>query len=452
MDNRQALATQNIGPLILKFSIPSVAGMLVNGLYSVVDRVFVGQGVGANALAGVAITFPLTMLVLAIGMLIGHGASAIISIRLGEGDHEAASRTVGTATTFALILGIAMATIVGVFTEPILRFFGGSGEILSYAVTFTHFYIPGIVLQVMSFSLNNMIRGQGDPVTALVTMLFSAGVNCILNPIFIMGFHWGIAGSAIATDISMLCSCTWLLIVYRNTKTGIRLEGRCLKPDFKAARAFLGIGIAPFAMQVAGVVSFIIANHQVARTGGDAGMTVLGISTAIVNLMTMPIIGVNSGVQPIIGFNYGAKQFGRVKKTLKLSMIGVCAICLVCYVLFAIFASSIVKLFVGNDPTLVTLGAKSLRMLLFSVPYVGLVLLSTGFFQSTKRGMVALSLNLLRQVVFLIPLYIVMPNLFGLEGAWIATPIADTLTTIVALCVLIPSVRKLGKEGEAVAK
>lgn len=449
MNKREALATKGVGALILEFSIPSIVGMLANGLYNVIDRVFVGQGVGATALAGVAITFPLTLLVMGVGMLFGHGASALISIKLGEGKIEDARVTVGTATTLAFITGLCFAALVAVFMRPILTFFGGEGEVLSYAMTFTKFYLPGIVLQISSFTLNNMIRGQGDPVTALLTMLVSSGINCVLNPLFIMGLHLGIAGSAIATDCAQLASCVWLTAVYLRTKTGVRLEARNLRPRADMAKAFLSIGVAPFGMQVATVVTIILANHLVMRAGGTAAMTVMGISTSLVNLLLMPIIGLNQGVQPIIGFNFGAKQYGRVKRAIKLSFIGALVICSVSYALFFAFTPQIIGLFVRDNAEVLNLGVRGLRIFLASIPIVSVAVIGPGYFQSTRRGLVALAINLARQLFFLVPLYLILGRFFGLFGIWTAGPIADTLAVILTLAILVPSLRKLGADSPA---
>jgi len=445
--NEEALAHERVGALILKFSIPSIVGMLVNGLYNVMDRVFVGRGVGPEALAGVAIVFPLMLLVMAIGMLVGLGASSLIALKLGEGKREEAEAAVGTAATMALLMSAAFTLVVAAFMRPILVFFGGSGVVLDYALQFTRVYLPGMFLQILSFSLNNMIRGQGDPVTALLTMVISCGVNCALNPLFIFGCRLGIAGSALATDIAQLVSCTWLLAVYLTTKKGIRLRPAIMRPRADVARDILGIGMVPSFVQVANVATLILANNLVVRYGGDRGVTVMGIASSLVNLMLMPIIGVNTGIQPVIGFNYGARLYDRARKTLWLAVAGVCGICVAGYGLFWTFSRELIGLFVAASPDLVDLGVSSLRIYLSSIPVVGIVMLGTGYFQAVKKPAQALVPNAIRQLLLLVPLYLVLPRFFGLAGVWMAGPITDAVSVLVTLAFILPEMRALAAKG-----
>jgi len=447
----EALAHERVGALILKFSIPSVVGMLVNGLYNVMDRIFVGRGVGPEALAGVAIVFPLMLLVMAVGMLVGMGASSLIALKLGAGRREEAEAAVGTAATMALILSLIFTLAVGLFMRPILVFFGGTGAVLDYAMVFTRVYLPGMFLQILSFSLNNMIRGQGDPVTALLTMVISCGVNCALNPLFIFGLHLGIAGSALATDIAQLVSCTWLLTVYLGTKKGIRLRPSIMRPRANVARDILSIGMVPAFVQIATVATLILANNLVVRYGGDKGVAVMGIASSLVNLMLMPIIGVNTGIQPIIGFNYGAKLYERAKKALWISIAAVCAICTAAYAIFWVFSAQMIGLFVHGAPEIVALGVSSLRIYLCSMPIVGIVMLGTGYFQAVKKPIPALVPNMIRQLALLVPLYLVLPLFFGLAGVWMAGPISDTAAVVLTLAFLAPEMRKLSIEAGGAA-
>jgi putative MATE family efflux protein len=445
--NTEALAREKVGALILKFSIPSIVGMLVSGLYNVIDRIFVGRGVGPEALAGVAIVFPLMLLVMAAGMLVGMGASSLIALKLGAGKRDEAEAAVGTATTMALALSAVFTLTVALFMRPILVFFGGKGAVLDYAMSFTRAYLPGMFLQILSFSLNNMIRGQGDPLTALLTMVISCGVNCVLNPVFIFGCKLGIAGSALATDIAQLLSCSWLLAVYLTTKKGIRLRPAMMRPRLEVARDILGIGMVPSFVQVANVATLILANNLVVRYGGDQGVAVMGIASSLVNLMLMPIIGVNTGIQPIIGFNYGAKLYGRARQALMLSVAAVCGICAIAYALFWAFTPGLIGLFVQGEPGLVGLGVRSLRIYLSSIPIVGIVMLCTGYFQAVKKPAPALAPNLIRQLLLLVPLYLVLPRFFGLSGVWMAGPITDAVSVIVTLAFILPEMKSLGEKA-----
>lgn len=439
----EALATEKVGALVLKFSIPSVVGMLVSGLYNVMDRIFVGRGVGADALAGVAIVFPLMALVTAMGMLVGMGASSLIALRLGEGRREEAESVVGTAATMSLAVSVAFTLAVALFMRPILVFFGGTGPSLDYAMQFTRAYLPGMFLQILAFSLNNMIRGQGDPVTALLTMVISCGVNCCLNPIFIFGLKLGIAGSALATDIAQLVSCSWLLAVYLSTKKGIRLRAAIMKPRAAVAREILSIGVVPSFVQIATVAALILANHLVEAYGGTRGVAVMGIATSLVNLMLMPIIGVNQGIQPIIGFNYGAKLYGRARETLRVSTIATCAICSAAYALFWAFSGETLGLFVKDAPDVVALGVSGLRLYLSSMPILGIVMLGSGYFQAVKKPAKAFIPNMIRQLALLVPLYLILPKFFGLTGVWMAGPLSDAVSVVLIVILLVPEMRRL---------
>lgn len=445
------MGKERIGSLILKFSIPSVVGMLVNGLYNVMDRIFVGRGVGPEALAGVAIVFPLTLLVMAMGMLVGMGASSLIALKLGEGKHEEAESVVGTAATMSLGLALVFTALVALFLRPILVFFGGTGIVLDYAVQFTRVYLPGIFFQILSFSLNNMIRGQGDPVTALLTMVISCGVNCVLNPLFILGLKMGIAGSALATDIAQFVSCAWLLAVYLTTRKGIRLRLSIMRPKAHVARDILGIGAVPAFVQIATMGTMILANHLVVNYGGDRGIAVMGIATSLVNLMLMPIIGINSGIQPIIGYNYGARLYGRARDTLKISTMATCAICTAAYVLFWAFSRQVMGLFVKDAPDVIAMGVTGLRIYLSSMPVLAIVMLGSGYFQAVKKPAQAFIPNMIRQIALLVPLYLLLPRYFGLTGVWMAGPLTDAASVLITLVLLIPEMRRLSVEAKLAA-
>jgi putative MATE family efflux protein len=444
-DNREALDRERVGRLVLTFSIPSVAGMLVNGLYNVMDRIFVGRGVGPEALAGVAVVFPLILIVQAFSMLIGHGASSVISLRLGEGRRDKAEEVVGAGTSLALIVGALVVVITALFMQPILVFFGGTATTLGYAMRFTSVLLPGLFLQVMAFTLNNMIRGQGNPVTALLTMVISAGVNCILNPIFIFGLRLGIAGSALATDIAQAVVVVWLLAIYLRTNTGLRLHVPALSFRARVAADILSVGAAPCVMQLMTGVTLILANNVVGAYGGDTGIAVLGIASSLVNLMLMPIMGIRTGVQPIIGYNYGANAYGRVRSALRISLVATVAVCTVAYGLFFLFSREIVSLFVKNAPAIVHIGVSGLRIFLSSIPVVGIAIVGSVYFQAVKKSATALLINVVRQLIVLVPLFLVLPRFLGLQGVWLAGPVADLASVLLALALLAPEMRRLAR-------
>lgn len=402
-DNTLALTHQNVGSLVLKFSLPSIIGMMANGLSIVADRIFVGRGVGPNALAGVASVFPLVLFTQAFSMLIGHGAASIVSLRLGQGRRAEAETLLGTATTLAAILGVVLVVSVGLFMRPILTAFGGSGSVLQYAMRFTLVFLPGLFLQVLGFVLNNMIRGQGNPGIALVTMLVSVCVNCALNPLFIFGLKLGISGSALATDIANALVVVWLLAIYHRPGQGLRLRSTNLGVDRKATRDLVAAGLAPCSMQLANGATLILANHLVVIYGGADGSAILGIASGLFTVILMPIIGIRQGVQPIIGYNYGAAAFDRVRATVVISLTATIAFCGAVYLSFFAFSRAILELFVKDAPSLNALGVPSLRIFLSSLPVVGTAVVGSVYFQSVKKSGVALLVTLVRQVIVLVP-------------------------------------------------
>jgi putative MATE family efflux protein len=446
-DNRQALANDRIGRLVLTFSLPSIAGMMVNGLYNVMDRIFVGRGVGPEALAGVAVVFPLVIIIQAFSMLIGHGASSVISLRLGEGRRGDAEGVVGAGTFLALVLGVIAVAATAAFMEPILVFFGGTPTIIGYAMRFTTVLLPGIALQVLAFTLNNMIRGQGNPVTAFLSMAISVAVNCALNPIFIFGLGLGVAGSALATDIAQAVVVVWLLSIYLRTKTGLRLRARALKPVPKDVADILSVGAAPCFMQLMTGATVIITNNLMKAYGGDAGIAVMGIAVSLVNLMLMPIIGIRQGVQPIIGYNYGSGSFDRVRSALRVSIIATVAVCSAAYALFFLFSRETVGLFVKDSPRIVAMGVSGLRLFLSSMPVVGITIIGSVYFQAVNKAAAALLINVARQLLFLVPLFIVLPRYLGLQGVWLACPLSDLASVLITLGLLAAEMRRLGRDG-----
>ena len=444
-DNTLALAHENIGSLVLKFSLPSIVGMLANGLSIVADRIFVGRGVGPSALAGVAIVFPLVLFTQAFSMLIGHGAATIVSLRLGQGRRAESETLLGTATTLAAIVGMVLVVIVGLFVRPLLTAFGGSGPVLQYAMRFTIVLLPGLFLQVLGFVLNNMIRSQGNPVIALVTMLVSVCINCALNPVFIFGLKLGIAGSALATDVANALVVVWLLALYRRPGQGLRLRFANLGIDRKATLDLVGAGLAPCSMQLANGATLILANHLVCIYGGADGIAVLGIATGLFTLMLMPLIGIRQGIQPIIGYNYGASAFGRVRAAVVISLTATGVLCGAVYLVFFVFSRAILELFVKDAPSIVALGVPSLRIFLASVPVVGIAVVGSVYFQSVKKSGTALLVTLVRQVIVLVPLYVVLPYWFGLTGVWLAGPLSDLAAALLTAALLVPEMQTLAR-------
>ena len=443
MNKSKELETESVGKLLLKFSIPAVIGMLVNALYSIVDRIFVGRGVGSLALSGVAITFPITNIIMGVGMLVGAGAAAVVSIKLGQKKEKDAEKILGNACVLTIILS-SIVTILGlIFLDPLLNLFGASSETLPYAKEFATIVLLGTVLQNVGFGLNPIIRAQGDPKTAMKTMLIGAVLNVIMNPILIFGFGLGVRGSAFATIISQAVCSLWIFMYFTKGKSLLKLKRANMKLEKSVVLEIVAIGVSPFAMQVAASFVTIIINKSLEQYGGDLAIAAYSLIMSIALLILMPMLGINQGAQPIIGYNYGAKNPSRVKKALKYSIIVNTIISAVGFILVQLFPKEIIKIFNSADIKLIEIGSNGISIMLFMFMFVGAQTACVNYFQSVGKAKESMLLSLLRQVILLIPLAIILPRFFDLNGVWIAGPASDLISSIITFIVIALEMKKL---------
>lgn len=431
MDHTKQLGEARISKLLLKFSIPAITGMVVNALYNVVDRVFIGQGVGRMGIAGLTIAFPLMTVMMALAMLIGLGATALISIRLGEQRKEEAELIIGNA--MVCLIGIALTvTIIGlIFLDPLLRMFGASLEVLPFARAYMRIILLGEVFMSVGFGMNHFIRAEGNPKLAMLTMLLGAITNTILDPIFIFVFGWGVEGAAWATIISQAASAVWVVAYFLRKKGHLRLRIRNLRLKPTVVREITAIGSAPFLMQMAASVIGIILNNSLVRYGGDLAISAMGIVNSLIMFFLMPIFGINQGSQPIIGYNYGAEKFDRVKKALKLAIAAATSVVIAGFAIVQLFPESLVLLFSRNDPELIALSSRVMRIFLMMLPIIGFQIVSANYFQAVGKPRQAMILSLSRQVLLLIPALLILPRYFGLNGVFYAGPVADFGSSVV---------------------
>lgn len=421
----EELRSENIGRLLLRFSIPAVIGMLVNALYSVVDRIFIGRGVGSMALSGVAVTFPITNMIMGIGMLVGTGAAAVISIKLGQKKLDEAEKILGNAYMLTIIFPIVTSLFGLIFLDRILLLFGGSPETLPYAKEFASILIAGSVLQNVGFGLNPIIRAEGDPQTAMKTMLIGALINFAANPILIFGLGLGVRGSALATILAQAVCSIWIFRYFTKGKSLLKLKTANLHLDPHVIMEILSIGVSPFVMQVAASMVTMIINISLVKYGGDMAVGAYSMISSIAILIIMPILGVNQGAQPIIGFNYGARDIGRVKKTLLYGTIVNMLISTLGCLMVNLFPEQIIRIFNTTDAGLIAVGAKGLSIFLMMSFTVGAQVAFVNYFQAVGKAKHAMVMSLLRQVVLLIPLVLILPRFYGLNGVWMAGPISD---------------------------
>ena len=431
----------------MKFSIPAIVGMLVNALYNVVDRVFIGQipgGVGKIALSGVTVTFPIATLILAFGMLVGIGTAALISIKLGQQKKEEAEHILGNAFTLIILISI-MVTVVGlIFLEPMLLKFGASEATLPYAKQYMTIVLIGVVFQNVGFGLNNTIRSEGNPRIAMYTMLIGGILNTILDPIFIFVFHMGVTGAAIATVISQAVNTIWVLSYFFSGKSILKIRYKNLKLKIKVIKSIFAIGFSPFSMQIAASVVAIISNRSLAKYGGDLAIGSMGVITSIAMLVLMPIFGINQGAQPIIGYNYGAKKYDRVKHALKLAILAATAITTTGFILIQLFPTQLIGIF-NKDPELIEIGVHGMRIYLLMLPIVGFQIVSSSYFQAIGKAKVSIFLSLSRQVLILMPLLFTLPRFFELNGVWMSGPSSDAIASILTAIFLYIEMKHLNE-------
>lgn len=429
-----------------------MVGMLAQAFYNIVDRIFIGHAVGPEGIAGATVSFPFMLILMAFGMLVGIGTTTLISIRLGEQKRDQAELILGNGAV--LLVGQAiLLTILGLtFLDPLLRLFGASDTILPYARDYLQIIALGAVFQSVGFGLNAVIRGEGNPRIAMITMLIGAILNTILNPIFMFGFGWGMRGAASATVLAQSVSAVWVLSYFLGGTSLLRLRLTNMRLQWSVCRTILMIGSPPFAMQIAASVLNTILNNQLHTYGGNLAIAVMGIIYAVAMFISMMIFGINQGAQPIIGYNYGAGQYARVKTTLQIAILIATAIASTGFLLVMFFPAPVVWLFNRQDKALLTLGVHAIRITLLMLPVIGFQIVSASYFQAVGKPRHAMLLSLSRQVLFLIPAVLILPYFFGLNGVWAAMPTADLGSSILTACFVAAELRHLHRSPHGQTK
>lgn len=446
MNHSKRLGQGKISTLLWEFSLPSIISTIANSLYTIIDRAFVGRLVGGLAISGMTLTFPISLIIMAFGMLVGVGASTLISLRLGEGKKSEAEKILGNAFSLILLVSCFL-TIVGLlFLEPILESFGASKQVLPYAKDFISIILLGTIMQITAFSLSAMIRAEGNPRKSMYILLLNAGLNIILDAIFVYLLGLGIKGTAIATVISQTVSALWAISHFLLGKDNLlKLSLKNMSLEKNIFLAIFSIGMAPFAMQLASSVVNVLINQQLKIYGGDLAIGALGIMSSVAIFLIMPVLGLTQGAQPIIGFNYGAEKYDRVKQTLKLSIIIATFISCLGFFLVQLFPVPIMSFFT-KDPKLIQIGEKGMTIYLLMMPVIGFQIVSSQFFQAIGKAQKSLFLTLSRQVIILIPLLFILPPIFKLNGIWLTSPISDLLSSLLTATFFFAELKKLNKK------
>jgi len=439
--NNLILADENIIKLLFKLSMPATIGMFVMALYNIADTIFVGRGVGTLGIAGISIVFPFQMLMMAIGQMIGIGGASLISRSLGANNLKKANISLGNIYSSVLILGISLAFLGSLFIDPILRTFGATDTILPYSREYMQIILFGFVLMTFLMTSNNIIRAEGKAKIAMGTMIVSAVLNIIFDPIFIFGFKMGVRGAAIATVLSQTIAVIYIIYYFSSGRSILKFHFRNLRLDFSVLKEIFSIGISAFARQAAGSFLFIIINNNLAFYGGDVSIAAFGVIHRLLRFAIMPIFGIAQGFQPIAGFNYGAKLYKKTKKAIKYAIFGATGMSILGFLILIIFPATLMKIFT-KDPNLISEGTYSLRLIVIALPVVGFQIIGATTFQAIGKALPSLLLSMSRQILFLIPLLLILPKFFHLLGIWIAFPIADSLSALITFVMLKKQLRE----------
>lgn len=441
------LSEKPVFSLLLQYAIPAIVAMVASSLYNIVDGIFIGQGVGAGAIMGLAITMPIMNLSAAFGAMVGVGGSTLLSVKLGEKDYNFAAKILGNVITLNCIIGIGLGAVMLLFLDPILRFFGASDYTIPYARDFMVIVLIGNVFTHLFLGLNAMLRSSGKPKKAMKATIMTVIINIALAPLFIFVLHLGIRGAALATILSQLIVLLWQFKLFSNPNELIHLRRDTYRLERRIVTGSLSIGLSPFLINLCACLVVIIINKQLVSYGGDVAVGAYGIANRMMFFFVMVVIGINQGMQPIAGFNFGAKHYTRLNQVLKYAITIATGIWIVGFIVCVLLATPVASAFT-NDEELLKEAAHALRVMNLVVPIIGFQMITIGFFQSIGKAGISIFLSLTRQLLFLIPLLLILPNFFGLEGIWYSVPIADGTAAITAAIVLLYHMRKFKMRGK----
>ena len=409
-----------------------------------VDSIFIGQGVGALAISGLAVTFPFMNLSAAFGAGVGVGSSSYLSVKLGQRDYSTAQRILGNNITLNIIIGFIFSVVSLIFLDPILYFFGASDQTIPYAREYMIIILLGNIITHLYFGMNAVLRAASKPRQAMYTTIFTVVLNSILDPLFIYTFDMGIRGAAIATILSQTVALVWQIRLFSDKGELLHLKRGIYRLDNRIVKNILGIGISPFAMNATACLVAIFVNQRLLEYGGDLAVGAFGIANRVAFIFIMINFGVNQGMQPIAGYNYGAQNYDRLMRVLKLAMIAGTCVTTSGFIVAEFMPHLCVRLFT-NDKVLTDLAVNGIRIMMAAMPIVGYQMIVTNFFQSIGKAKISIFLSLSRQLLFLVPLIGVMPLFFGVNGVWVAMPISDSFSAIFALVMMVRYMRVFKK-------
>ncbi|MDR1696375.1 MAG: MATE family efflux transporter [Endomicrobium sp.] len=447
MENSSAhlsLGTKPVGKLLIQYAVPAVIGMIAMSVYNITDSIFIGHGVGPLALSALAISFPIMNLSAAFGTLVGVGGSALLSIRLGQKDYDSANYILGNVVTLNLIIGAGLSVPVLIWIDPILLFFGASRAVLPYARDFMFIIVAGNVIIHSYMGLNALIRSAGHPRKAMYAAIATVAINIVLNPLFIFGFGWGIRGSAFATIISQFLVLLWEIYFFADKTNFLHFKKGMYKLKNSIVRGIVSIGLAPFLLNAASCAVIILLNRQFSHYGGDLAVGAYGIVNRVAFLFIMIVFGINQGMQPIAGYNYGAGLYPRVKEVLKKALVSGVIVMTSGFLIVELFPHAVAGIF-STEKELIGITVPGLRCVFIFYSLAAVQVVTSAFFQSIGKAYLSIVLSVTRQVIFLIPLILILPKFFNIAGVWLSMPAADFMAFLLCAALLKTEYKKLGE-------
>ena len=444
------LGTERIRKLLVQYAVPAIIAMTASSLYNMVDSIFIGHGVGPLAISGLALTFPLMNLAAAFGSLVGVGAATLVSMRLGQRDYDTAGKVLGNVFMLNLIIGVAFSIVTLLFLDPILYFFGASEATVGYAREYMTVILLGNVITHMYLGLNSVLRASGHPRKAMYATINTVVINTVLDPLFIYGFGWGIRGAAIATVLAQVISLVWQFRILSDRRELLHFRRGIYRLHAKIVRDILAIGMSPFLMNLAACFIVILINKGLKEFGGDLSIGAYGIVNRLAFFFVMIVMGLNQGMQPIAGYNFGARQYDRLMHVLKLTVIGATCVTSLGFLLGELLPHWAVAVFT-TDEELIRLAAEGMRIVFLCFPIIGFQMVTTNFFQSIGMAPKAIFLSLSRQLLFLLPGLLFLPDILagmgynGSWGVWCSMPLSDLLASLVAALMLLRELRRFRK-------
>ncbi len=443
------LAEKPVGKLLIQYAIPAIVAMAASSVYNIIDGIFIGQGVGPEAIMGLALTSPIMSLTAAFGAMVGVGAATLMSVKLGQKDYGTAQKILGNVVIMNLTMGILLGLVLLCFIDPILRFFGASDVTLPYARSFMTIILAGNVVTHLYLGLNAMLRSTNRPQKAMFATFGTVILNCVFCPIFIFVLGWGIRGAATATIMAQLVMLMWQLRLFSNANDLIHLKRSYIRWNGKIVRESLLVGLPQFLINLCACLVAAMMTRSLTTYGGDVAVGAFGICNRLILFIVMVVIGLNQGMQPIAGYNFGAQRFDRVTGVLKRALaVGTC-ITMIGFVIGVFFPTPFVTVFAKDSPELINMASHALSCMVMMFPIVGIQIVSTAFFQSIGYAAKSIFLSLTRQLIFLVPAIFILPHVFSdpLEGLWHAAPVADGLASVLAITLLLLQLKKFKKRA-----